>query len=366
MKQLISKKILVILIGVVIIGSGTVGYAVASGAIYLGPSIPKVIITGNGTTDVGMGVTFGVSVNGTPAYPLYFFWSSGHKVGTGTTFGTSFSSPGTYYVSLLVSMDNNHTKTTVTAKEIVNSDPSVTINENKNVIDAGQSISFSSSVSGGTGQYSYSWTFPGSSSADPTMQLYSDIGGVYVTVTDAAGYSVNSNVLNPIINSDPYVTASSNTTYTDVGSPVSFSASPYYGTSPYSYSWTWNGNVISTSSDFSYSFDQSGQQYVYVTLKDKVGETSTSYVVIEVEKDPTVSISASPQTAPTGTDVSFIAETSYGLAPFSYSWYIDGVYEGGSQALYYVFNNAGNYNVEIIVTDSAGQTATATITETIT
>jgi hypothetical protein len=365
-KQLISKKILAILAGVVIVASGTVGFAVASGAIYLGPSIPKVTITGNGTTDVGISKTFGISVNGTPAYPLYFYWSSGHKVGTGTKFSTSFASPGTYNVSLLVSMDNNHTKTIVTAREIVNPDPTVTISENRNLIDAGQSISFSSSVSGGTGPYSYSWTYPGSSSADPTMQLYSDIGGVYVTVTDAAGYTVNSNVLNPTINSDPFVTASSNTTYTDVGSPVSFSASPYYGTTPYSYSWTWNGNVISTSQDFSYSFDQSGQQYVYVTLKDKLGETSTSYVVIEVERDPTVGISASPQNAPTGTDVSFLPLVNNGLAPFSYSWYVSGVYAGGDFGLYYTFNVAGDYNVEIIVTDAAGQTATATITETIT
>ncbi|WMT49328.1 MAG: PKD domain-containing protein [Thermoplasmatales archaeon] len=361
-----KQKILVIIAAVVVISSGTVGYAVISGAIYLGPSIPKITITGNGTTDVGMNVSFGVSADGKAPYPLQFFWSSDHNVGTGTTFTTSFSSPGTYYVSLLVSMDSNHTRTTVRAKEIVNKDPTVSITENKNVIDAGQNITFTSSVSGGTAPYTYAWTYPGSSSADPTMQLYSDIGGVYVTVTDAAGYSINSNILNPTINPDPYVVASSNTTYTDVGSPVGFSASPSGGTSPYSYSWTWNGNVISTSPDFSYSFDQSGQQYVYVNVKDKVGETATNYVIIEVEKDPTVSISASQQTGSPGADVSFIAETNYGTSPFSYSWYINGVYEGGSSVLYYTFNNAGNYNVEVIVTDAAGQRATGSITETIT
>ena len=124
--------------------------------------------------------------------------------------------------------------------------------------------------------------------------------------------------------------------------------------------------MISTSQDFNYSFDHSGQQYVYVTLTDKVGETSTDYVFIEVEKDPTVGISASPQNAPTGTDVSFLSLVNNGLSPFSYSWYLNGVYAGGDVGLYYVFNTAGDYNVEIIVTDAAGQTATATIVETIT
>ena len=366
---MISKKILAILAGVVIVASGTVGFAVASGVIYLGPSIPKVTITGNGTTDVGISKTFGISVNGTPAYPLYFYWSSGHKVGTGTKFSTSFASPGTYNVSLLVSMDNNHTKTIVTAREIVNPDPTVTINENRNLIDAGQSISFSSSVSGGTGPYSYSWTYSGSSSADPTMQLYSDIGGVYVTVTDAAGYTVNSNVLNPTINSDPFVTAASNTTYTDVGSPVSFSASPYYGTTPYSYSWTWNGNVISKSQSFSYSFDQSGQQYVYVTITDQVGMTSSDSILIEVEKSPTVSISASEQDVPAGTQVGFLANVNNGLGPFSYQWYINGslVNSGDyGSALYYTFNGAANYVILVTVTDQVGEIATAQITETVT
>lgn len=368
---MISKKILVIIAGIVIASSGTLGYAVASGGIYLGPSIPRVTMTGNGTTDVGMPVHFGVSVNGTPAYPLYFYWSSGHKAGVGTKFSTSFASPGTYNVSLVVSMDSNHTKTTVTAKEVVNSDPTVTISENRSLIDCGQYISFTSSVSGGTAPYSYSWTYPGSllagsSSPDPSLQLYSGIGGVYVTVTDAVGYFINSNHLNPTVHTDPLVIASSNTSYTDVGSPVSFSASSSYGTTPYSYSWTWDGNVISTSQDFSYSFDQSGQQTVYVTLTDKLGMTSKSYVSIQVEKDPTVSISSSQQTASTGTDVSFLANTNNGLAPFSYSWYINGNYAGGSVAMYNTFNTAGSYSIEVSVTDAAGQTATATITETIT
>ena len=363
---MISKKVLAIIAGIVIAASGTLGYAVASGGIYIGPSIPKVTITGNGTTDVGMLVHFGVSVNGTPAYPLYFYWSSGHKTGTGTNFGTSFASPGTYNVTLVVSMDSNHTKTTVSAKEVVNPYPTVTISENRSLIDAGQYISFTSSVSGGTAPYSYSWGYLGSTSADPSLQIYFDIGGISVTVTDAAGYSVNSNTLCPTVNDDPIVIASSNTSYTDVGSPVSFSSCPSYGTAPYSYSWTWDGNVISTSQDFSYSFDQSGQQYVYVTLTDKLGMTSKSYVSIEVEKDPTVSISASPKSGPTGTDVSFLANTNNGLSPFSYSWYINGVYEGGSVGMYNIFNTAGSYIVEVIVTDAAGQTATATITETIT
>ena len=201
---MISKKLLTIIAGLTVLVSGTAGFAVVTGAIYIGPSVPGFNITGNGTTDVGVPVYLGVTLDSTPASSPYYLWFANGKTGTGEYFSVSFSSPGTYKISLQVSMDNNHTKKTEYATEVVNRDPSVSISENKNTIDAGQYISFTSSVSGGTGPYSYSWTSPGSSNADPTMQLYSDIGGVYVTITDAVGYSVNSNILNPTINTDPY------------------------------------------------------------------------------------------------------------------------------------------------------------------
>jgi hypothetical protein len=377
-KVIISRKLLAIIAAIVITTSG-VGYAVASGAIYLGPKVPGFNITGIGTTDVGVSVHFGVSFSSAPASTPYYLWFANGQSGTGEYFTMSFSSPGIHNISLQVSMSNNHTKRIEYAIETVNPDPTVKISENKNTIDAGQNISFSSSVSGGTGPFTYSWFAPANNpfgnltqfydNSDPNVQLYSDIGGINLVVTDAAGFSVSSNVLSPVINTDPFVTASSNTTYTDVGSSVTFSASSYYGTAPYSYSWTWNGNIISTLQDFSYSFDQSGQQCVYVTVTDKVGMTASDNILIEVEKSPTVSITASEQDAPAGTQISFLANVNNGLGPFSYQWYINGslVTSGDyGSALYYTFNGAANYIISVIVTDQVGETATAQMTETIT
>ena len=377
--MMLSRKLLTIIAAIIISTSGGVGYAVASGVIYLGPNVPGFNITGNGSTDAGMNVHLSVSFDSAPAAAPYYLWFANGKSGTGENFTVAFSSPGIYEISLQISMSNNHTKATEYAKENVNPDPTVKISENESTIDAGQSISFSSTVSGGTGQFTYCWYAPANNpfgslsqfrnNSSPTIQLYSDLGGINLVVTDAVGYSVSSNVLDPVINTDPYVTASSNTSYTDVGSPVMFTASSYYGTSPYSYSWTWNGNIISTSQDFSYSFDQSGQQYVYVTITDQVGMTSSDSILIEVEKSPTVSITASEQDAPAGTQVSFFANVNNGLGPFSYQWYINGslVNSGNyGSALYYTFNGAANYVISVTVTDQVGEIATAQMTETVT
>lgn len=365
-KYLISTKFIVVIASIILVAGGSAGYAVATGAIYLGPSVPDFNVTGNGTTDIGVPVFLTVKLDSSPSSTPYYLWYANGKTGTAQHFNVTFGKSGIYNISLKISMSNNHTERTKIFKEIVNSDPVVAISENKNVIDAGQNISFSSIVKGGTAPYSYCWTFPGSSSPDPTMQLYSDFGGVSVVVVDAVGYAVTSNVLNPTVNSDPLVIAESNTSETDVGSPVSFSASSSYGTTPYSYSWTWDGKVISTSASFAYTFNQAGQQYVYCNLTDKVGMTSSDYVIITVEEDPTVSISTTQQNAPAGSFIGFEANINNGVYPFSFVWYVDEVNEGGSQFLYYTFNNAGSYNIEVVATDNAGKSSTAYFTENIT
>lgn len=376
-KMMLSRKLLTIIAVIVISTSGGLSYAVASGVIYLGPNVPGFNITGNGSTDVGIAVNLSVKLDSAPVSALSYLWFANGKSGTSENFVVTFNSPGSYNISLQISMSNNHTKRTEYAKEVVNSDPTVTISENKNTIDAGQNITFSSSIKGGTGPYTYAWSFDLSlNKSNPTVSLspippppFPGGSGIQLAVEDAAGYVAISNSLNPIVHNDPLVVATSNTSYTDVGSQVSFSATTYFGTSPYSYSWTWNGNIISTSQDFSYSFDQSGQQNVYVTITDQVGMTASDSILIEVEKSPTVSITASEQDAPVGTQVSFTANVNNGLGPFSYQWYINGslVNSGDyGSALYYTFNGAANYVISVIVTDQAGETATAQMTETIT
>lgn len=350
---------------VAVAGTAAVGYSIESGTIYLGPKIPDFKVTGNGTTDVGIPVNLGIKLNSSPASKLYYVWYSNGVSGYDSQYTTSFNTPGVYNISLKVSMSNNHTHVTRIIREVVNPLPTISISENKNIIDYGQSISFTSRVSGGTGTYHYSWNDFSSSSADPTESLYILLVPVTATVTDSVGGSATSNGLNPTINSDPLVTATSNVSYTDVGSKVTFSAEPSWGTSPYSYKWTWDGQVISTSQSFSYSFYQSGEQEVYCNMTDKMGVSSTDYVVVSVAKDPTMSLSISPSSPQTGYEVEILANENYGTDFPTYQWFLNGVSANSYasySALYYTFNTAGTYTVKAIATDSVGMSVTASIT----
>lgn len=363
--SLMSKPINIVIavLVVAVAASAAVGYSVESGAIYLGPKIPNFKVTGNGTTDVGIPVRLGIKLNSSPASKLYYIWYANGNAGYHSQYSTTFNTPGVYNISLKVSMSNNHTQVTRIIKEVVNPLPSISISENKNVIDSGQNITFTSIVTGGTGKYYYTWNAFSSNSPDPTVNLFILLNGVTATVTDSVGGTATSNILNPTINSDPFVLASSNVSYTDVNSPVTFSAQPSYGTSPYSYEWTWDGQVISTSQSFSYSFSQSGLQSVYCKLTDKVGESSTDYVSVSVAKDPTLSLSVTPSSPQTGYQVEILANENYGTDFPTYQWFLNGVYVSGSfNALYYTFNNPGTYTVKAIATDGVGMSVTASIT----
>ena len=276
------KHWVLIVVGIAVMGS--VGYSIAAGIIYLGPSIPGFEITGGNATDAGMTVDFGVNLSSAPPSPLSYEWFANGKVGYNNTFSSTFNSIGNYTVSLTLSMSSGHTKITKQFKERVNSDPLVRITENRSTIDVGQSISLTSMVNGGTAPYSYSWDF-GSHKPDLVLKVNYNywipppgFSGIQLEITDAAGYSVLSNSLYPGINSDPSINAYANTSKTTVGSPILFSACVSGGTSPYSYAWVLNGQTVSTLQDFVYSFSNAGTYVVEVIATDHVGESTSASI----------------------------------------------------------------------------------------
>jgi hypothetical protein len=362
--------LVVIIAGV--IAAGGVGYSIYSGIIYLGPNVPGFEITGGNATDAGIAVHFGVNLSSAPASTLSYEWFGNGQIGYSENFSTSFKTPGIYDVSLTISMSDDHTKRTQQIEETVHSDPMVTIAENKNVIDAGQNISLSSTITGGIGPFSYAWSFNTSLNiSDPNVAFYFILpppppfaGGIQLAIMDSVGYTTFSNSLYPTINGIPYVYASSNTTFTDIGTPVTLTATAYSGTPPYAYSWTWEGNVISTSQSFSYAFSQSGNQTVDVKITDSVGIAATDSVSIDVSSDPMVSVSTYWQNALSGTNIGFSACVNNGAYPFTYQWYVDGNSVGGNHSIMdYTFSTAGSYTIKVVVMERAGQSCSSTMTE---
>ena len=283
-----------------------------------------------------------------------------------------FTSSGSNSVYVVVTDTNGGTGTSGTLTQTVNSDPSVSISSSQNPTDVGKSITLTSSASGGTGSYTYQWylnsnAISGVTSSTYTTPDYSSSGtyDYYVSITDGAGYTVNSNTIDETVNSDPTVSASSNVSSADVNYPIEFSSSPSGGTSPYTYSWTIGGTQVSTSQDFSYSFSSAGSYTVEVTVTDSIGETYSSSVSVTINNNPSVSVSSSQNPTDVGNSVTFTASESGGTGTISYAWTVNGASEGSGSTLDYSFSSSGSYTIEVTVTDSDGHVSTASITETV-
>ncbi|MDS0257759.1 PKD domain-containing protein [Thermoplasmatales archaeon AK] len=337
------------------------------------PALTFSVNPSHNPSDVGQNVIFSTSVSGgtgsySYSYVLYDGTSSSDSQlasGSSSSFSYAFSTTGSYLLQYSVS-DTNGNTVTQSLTQTVNSDPSVSISSSQNPTDSGRTVEFSSSVSGGTPGYSYSWSVDGSTFTTPDINVSFSSSGSYVvqlTVTDAAGYSVSQS-LAETVNSDPTVSASSNVSSADINYPIEFSSTPSGGTGGYSYSWTLNGQQISTSQDFSYAFSSSGSYTLTVTVTDSVGVQSSASVTVTINPNPIVSISSSQNPTDVGNSVTFSSSESGGTGTDTYVWYINGVQESTASSFSYSFSAAGTYYVNVTVTDSDGHSASYSLKET--
>ena len=204
-------------------------------------------------SDVGQTIQYSTTASGgsgsyTYAYSLYDGTSVSDSVlasGTSPDFSYTFQTSGSFLLDYSLS-DSNGVKAYSSLTQVVNPDPSISIASRQNPTDVGNSVTFSSSVSGGTSGYSYSWSVNGNAYDTPDASASFSSPGTYLislTVTDAAAYAVTQ-TMDETVNTDPTVTASSSVSSADIGYAIEFSSTPSGGSGSYGYSWTLNGNQI--------------------------------------------------------------------------------------------------------------------------
>ncbi|MBW1788539.1 MAG: hypothetical protein JRK53_18275 [Deltaproteobacteria bacterium] len=136
---------------------------------------------------------------------------------------------------------NNCAAVTVTVCDI----PSVAAGSNSPVCE-GDTVSLSSTPSGGTGQFNYSWSGPDgftSTQANPTISPAGtgDAGIYKVVITDTGCGSCTAGATTSVTVCDtPSVTAGSNSPVCE-GDTISLSSTPT-GTGPFNFSWTRSGD----------------------------------------------------------------------------------------------------------------------------
>ncbi len=149
---------------------------------------------------------------------------------------------------------------------------SVSINPTSAVIDLGQQVIFTSSVSGGTPPYTYQWyldeTAVGTNSSTWTFTPASTgIYQVYLNVTDNVGTKAKSNVAQVTVNPALSVLIQPASSVIIIGDSVYFTSTVSGGTSPYSYQWYVDDVEVLGANSTTWTFTPASTGYYLVSLK---------------------------------------------------------------------------------------------------
>ena len=250
-------------------------------------------------------------------------------------------------------------------------DLTVTISPTSESITTGTALTFNAHTTGGTGGNQFTWYINGISvnegSSSTYYHTFSSEGtyNIQVIVSDSSGTVAKSNIVTITVNAPSLSVSITPTSETiSAGDSLTFISTVSGGTGSYEYNWYLDGNLQSgeSSSSFSYNFNTPGTFSVYLSVTDSAGVSAisnTANVVVESASPLAVQISAPTTSTDTGTSITFTANPSGGMQPYSFSWYINGVKEAGydSSTFTFLFSSTGTFQVYAVVTDNTGATA---------
>jgi len=168
---------------------------------------------------------------------------------------------------------------------------SVSISPTTANIKIGESVTFTSSVSGGVPDYYYQWYLDESAVPDaksPTWTFAPETTGsytIYLIVTDSLSNTAKSNEASVTVAPQLTVSISPMSASILVGQSVEFTSTVSGGYSPYSYRWYLNGNPVSgaTSSSWTFSPTSTGIYYVYLKVTDansNIAQSDTARITV--------------------------------------------------------------------------------------
>jgi large repetitive protein len=231
---------------------------------------------------------------------------------------------------------------TITQPAILGASATTTANVSCNGVHSG---SASSTVSGGTAPYTYSWT--GGAGNSSTANGLS-AGNYTLTVTDACGASLSATV---IITQPNSLDVSANTTAgvsCNGAHTGSTSSTVSGGTSPYTYSWSGGGGNNSTANGL-------GAGTYTLTVMDACGASLSTTTVITQPASLDVSANTTANVVCYGGSTgSATSAATGGTSPYNYSWSPSGGNNSTANNL-----SAGTY--VLTVTDACGASSTSSV-----
>ena len=237
-------------------------------------------------------------------------------------------------------------------------------------------VGFTTSVSGGSAPFTYSWDFGDASTgsgASTTHQYASPKAAPYVvtmTLTDASSATCQIGI--PVT-----VTAAPVLSVSAQGSPASgnvpmtttLSTSTSGGTPSYSYAWDFGDGTTGAGASPSHNYFSPGTYSARVAVTDSgiPLQTASYTVTIVAALSPiTTSASVSPTAGEPPLPVSFTSSAVGGTAPYHYDWdFGDGSVHGATQSVSHTYVTESTFTVLVTITDSSSPAQGASRTFTV-
>jgi len=235
-------------------------------------------------------------------------------------------------------------------------------------VNIGDNTSWSSTVSGGNGIYTYAWSgtdnLYGSSAS--VSKSYSTSGNKYGTVTITSGSQTIVRNCSVVVAASQTQTLTGSCSVTpnsaNIGDSLNWSSSASGGTGSYTYAWSGTDGLYGNSSSAYQSYSNAGTKYgtVVITSGSQTITRNCSAVVNQnYINNLSVSCTVAPSAVYIDNDVNWYAYASGGDGSYHYSWNgTEGLY-GNNSNLVWNYNYTGTKNGTVTVT-SGGQTRTAT------
>ena len=355
------------------------------------------------TLDVGQSQLFTATASGGSGSLSYQWYLDDVAVGTGASYSyTATAGSHQVYVNVTDSAGVLVTVESNTASVTVNSVPSISVEPSSATIDSGQSVTLSSTVTGGTGSFSWQWydgsgLISGKSGTGVTASYTTSAAdtGIYVVFTDTGTGSATptktatSSSVSVTVNSALVApTASANHGTVNKGQTSSLTSTAVAsGTGPYAYQWMVEApgdssfSVITGATSSSYDF-VTGSSTLSGTWSFEVTVTDSASVPVTVTSNAVSVTVNSALVAPTASanhgtvnkgQTSSLTSSSVttGTPSYTYQWLEKApgdssfsVITGATSSSYdFVTGSStlsGTWSFEVTVTDSASVPVTVT------
>jgi PKD repeat protein len=269
-----------------------------------------------------------------------------------------FPTKGTYAVSFTVTDANG---ITATGSDTVVIDPQPLVagfTFSPPAPLTGETVTFTASVSEGTGPYVFSWNFGDGSpagSGNPATHVYNSQGSftAILTVTDANGASATDQ--RAVSVGGALAADFTFTTPATAGKPVTFTAQPSGGAPPYTFLWNFgDGSPTESGSPVSHTYAVKGSYSVTLTVTDETATSASTTKLVAVDSQSLVVDFTFASQVTAGKPVTFTSQVSGGSGPYTVHWDLgnDGSFDFTGDVFATSFPVKGTISLRLHVIDS--------------